>query len=110
MPVSAKRDSRGALESAPQQEQPSWVAPTLAVLAHESFSDPAWLFERKLDGVHCLALRRGWDLQLRSRPRQKLVARVAFGELTGEGKVRHLRFLGPREDKRAREVVLETAA
>lgn len=44
----------------------------LAVLTHERFSDPAWRFERKLDGVRCLAFRRGGDLQLRSRTRQTL--------------------------------------
>src|SRR5205085_343685 len=71
-PGSTKRDSSGALESAPEQEQPSWVAPMLAVLTHERFSNPAWLFERKLDGVRCLAFRRGSDLQLRSRTRQTL--------------------------------------
>jgi bifunctional non-homologous end joining protein LigD len=72
MPVSAKRDSSAALESAPKREQPTWAAPMLAVLTHERFSDPGWLFERKLDGVRCLAFRRGSDLRLRSRTRQTL--------------------------------------
>jgi bifunctional non-homologous end joining protein LigD len=70
--VSARRDSSAALESAPEQEQPSWAAPMLAVLTHERFSDPGWLFERKLDGVRCLTFRRGSDLHLRSRTRQTL--------------------------------------
>lgn len=29
---------------------PSWVGPQLATLTHERFSDPEWIFERKLDG------------------------------------------------------------
>jgi DNA ligase D-like protein (predicted ligase) len=30
-----------------------------AVLSREAFSDPQWLFERKLDGIRCLAIRTG---------------------------------------------------
>lgn len=37
----------------------------------------------------------------------KLVAQVAFTEWTSEGKLRHPRFLGLRDDKRPREVVRE---
>ena len=33
----------------------SWIEPQLATLTHERFSDPAWIFERKLDGERCLA-------------------------------------------------------
>jgi DNA ligase D-like protein (predicted ligase) len=38
-----------------------------AVLAKEAFSDPAWIFERKLDGVRALAFREGSDVRLLSR-------------------------------------------
>jgi len=38
-----------------------------AVLTDERFSDPAWLYERKLDGIRCLAVRDGQRLRLRSR-------------------------------------------
>jgi bifunctional non-homologous end joining protein LigD len=37
----------------------------------------------------------------------KLVAQIAFGEWTRDGKLRHPRYLGLREDKPAREVVRE---
>jgi ATP-dependent DNA ligase len=37
----------------------------------------------------------------------KLVAEIAFSEWTTAGKLRHPRFLGLREDKRAKEVVRE---
>jgi hypothetical protein len=30
--------------------QPEWVAPMLATLTEDRFSDPDWLYERKLDG------------------------------------------------------------
>jgi bifunctional non-homologous end joining protein LigD len=38
-----------------------------AVLSDEPFSDPNWIFERKLDGVRCLAFRNGQALRLLSR-------------------------------------------
>jgi bifunctional non-homologous end joining protein LigD len=44
----------------------------LAVLTDERFSDPGWIFERKLDGERCLAFRRGDELRLESRTRQAL--------------------------------------
>ncbi len=43
--------------------EPRWVAPMLATLTDEPFS----LFEPKLDGVRCLALRSSRDVQLVSR-------------------------------------------
>jgi bifunctional non-homologous end joining protein LigD len=42
--------------------------------------------------------------------RPELVAQIGFTELTGDGKLRHPRFLGLRRDKRPREVVLERPA
>jgi ATP-dependent DNA ligase len=44
----------------------------LAVLTDERFSDSGWIFERKLDGVRCLAFRHGRELRLLSRTRQNL--------------------------------------
>jgi bifunctional non-homologous end joining protein LigD len=38
-----------------------------AVLTDERFSDPDWIFERKLDGIRCVAIRSGEDLRLLSR-------------------------------------------
>jgi DNA ligase D-like protein (predicted ligase) len=34
---------------------PEWVDPELATLTRDRFSDPAWIYERKLDGERCLA-------------------------------------------------------
>lgn len=42
--------------------------------------------------------------------RPKLVAQIGFTEMTGDGKLRHPRFLGLRRDKRPREVVLERSS
>jgi DNA ligase D-like protein (predicted ligase) len=41
----------------------------LATLTERRFSDPDWIFERKLDGARCLAYRRGSTLRLLSRNR-----------------------------------------
>jgi bifunctional non-homologous end joining protein LigD len=38
-----------------------------AVLTKERFSDPDWIFERKLDGIRCVATRDGDDVTLLSR-------------------------------------------
>jgi bifunctional non-homologous end joining protein LigD len=49
--------------------QPSWIPPMLATLTDQRFSDPGWIYERKLDGERCLAFRRGSRLRLLSRNR-----------------------------------------
>ena len=38
-----------------------------AVLTKERFSDPAWIYERKLDGIRCVAIRDGGRVRLLSR-------------------------------------------
>ncbi len=40
----------------------------------------------------------------------KLVAQIGFTEWTGDGKLRHPRFLGLRDDKKAEEVTRETSS
>ncbi len=45
-----------------------------AVLADEPFSDPAWIFERKLDGIRCLAHRDGAGVRLLSRTERSMNA------------------------------------
>ena len=62
---------RAALRDEPV---PDWRAPTLATLTEKRFSDPAWIFERKFDGMRCLAFRDGEKVRLLSRNRQSLNA------------------------------------
>jgi bifunctional non-homologous end joining protein LigD len=38
-----------------------------AVLNREAFSDPAWVYERKLDGIRCIAIRDGDAISMLSR-------------------------------------------
>ncbi len=51
---------------------PDWRTPTLATLTDKRFSDPHWIFERKFDGMRCLAFRDGDRVRLLSRNRQPL--------------------------------------
>ncbi len=60
---------RAALHDEPV---PDWRAPTLATLTDKRFSDPQWIFERKFDGMRCLAFRDGDRIQLLSRNRKPL--------------------------------------
>jgi DNA ligase D-like protein (predicted ligase) len=48
-------------------DQPGWLDPELATLTRDRFSDPAWIFERKLDGERCLAFRSGEPVRLMTR-------------------------------------------
>lgn len=52
--------------------QPEWVAPMLATLTEDRFSDPDWLYERKLDGERCLVFRTANGVRLLSRNRKEL--------------------------------------
>jgi bifunctional non-homologous end joining protein LigD len=52
---------------------PSAVSPMLATLTEDRFSDPGWVFERKWDGVRCVAFRtQDGQVRLRSRNDQPL--------------------------------------
>jgi bifunctional non-homologous end joining protein LigD len=62
-------DARSRLRASPP---PDWVAPMLATLTDRYFSDPAWIFERKLDGERCLAFRQDGQVRLLSRSQQRL--------------------------------------
>jgi len=54
---------------------PSWVEPQLATLTHERFSDPQWIYERKLDGERCLAFADRSGVRLMSRNQQDITSR-----------------------------------
>lgn len=67
---------RGRVIPAPA---PEWVEPMKAVLTDERFSSDEWIFERKLDGIRCLAFRNGRDVRLLSR--NKLSLNERFSEV-----------------------------
>ena len=49
-----------------------FIAPMLATLTQDRFTDPAWIFERKLDGVRAVAVRAGNDTSLWSRNEKRM--------------------------------------
>jgi bifunctional non-homologous end joining protein LigD len=69
-----------ALDSLPEDQRkrvrrernPRFLTPMKAVLTDRRFSDPDWIFERKLDGIRCVAARDGAEVQLTSRTGQRL--------------------------------------
>jgi bifunctional non-homologous end joining protein LigD len=57
-------EERALLRAAPA---PRHAGVMKAVLTDARFSDPEWIFERKLDGVRCVAIRDGGEVRLLSR-------------------------------------------
>jgi bifunctional non-homologous end joining protein LigD len=53
---------------------PEWLEPMAATLTAERFEDPAWTFERKLDGIRMLAFKNGDEVRLLSRNKLQLTA------------------------------------
>jgi DNA ligase D-like protein (predicted ligase) len=64
-----------ALDHLPEEERrlirrtgaPKKAGAMKATLSDERFSDPDWIFERKLDGIRCIAIRDGGPVSLLSR-------------------------------------------
>jgi DNA ligase D-like protein (predicted ligase) len=48
------------------------IEPMKAVLSDEPFSDPDWIFERKLDGIRCIATRDRAGVSLMSRTARRM--------------------------------------
>ena len=48
------------------------IEPMKAVLAETPFSDPGWIFERKLDGIRCLAIKDDSGVSLMSRTARRM--------------------------------------
>jgi bifunctional non-homologous end joining protein LigD len=55
----------------------SWTEPQLATLIRDRFSDPAWIFERKLDGERCLAFADHSGVRLMSRNQRDITTTFA---------------------------------
>jgi bifunctional non-homologous end joining protein LigD len=73
MTPSGRTDSVRRSQSA-RPAQPDWLDPQLATLTQERFADPAWIFERKLDGERCLAFRNGQRLRLMTRNQKEVTS------------------------------------
>ena len=57
-------EERGLLRKVPR---PDWVEPMKAVRTDERFSRDDWVYERKFDGIRCLAFKADTVVRLRSR-------------------------------------------
>lgn len=55
------------LKDLPEAEHPEWMDPILAVLTDDRFSDPDWIYERKLDGERLLIFRNRDRIRLMTR-------------------------------------------
>ena len=83
---------------------PDWLDPMLATLAKDVFSDPAWIYEVKLDGQRSLLFRRGSSIRLMTRNRKdytthypelvEAIERAAAADLIADGEI--VAFDGPR--------------
>ncbi|MEA2381018.1 MAG: bifunctional non-ous end joining protein LigD [Solirubrobacteraceae bacterium] len=75
--MSAWRDALPAAqrELARPGPPPTGAAAMKAVLTDQRFSDPNWIYERKLDGIRCIAVRDGGPVRLLSRNDLSLDAR-----------------------------------
>jgi DNA ligase D-like protein (predicted ligase) len=60
-------DRRSSEDDAAMSELPDRVQPMKAVLTDERFSDPEWIYERKLDGIRCIAIKADKRVRLLSR-------------------------------------------
>ena len=60
---------------------PDWARPQLATLTKDRFSDPGWLFERKLDGERLLAFRDASGVRLLTRNDRDVT--TVFPEVAG---------------------------
>jgi len=74
---------------------PEWVEPMAATLTQERFAGPAWIFERKFDGIRLLAFRKDADVRLLSRnrlpqnlpPVARAIAGLSLREVILDGEV-----------------------
>ena len=73
------------------------IEPMKAVLADKPFSDPNWIFERKLDGIRCLAIKDASGVTLMSRTGRRMnseyptlveaLERQASRDFIGDGEI-----------------------
>ena len=88
--MSEKEDIAALVDGLPRTGHPEWLEPMLAVLTDKRFSDPDWIFERKLDGERVLVFRDGKRIRLVTRNRNTVnatypeLAEALAGQPAGE--------------------------
>jgi len=66
---------------------PDWLEPMAATLTEKRFTGPAWVFQRKFDGIRLLAYKRGAGVELYSRnrlPQHLPAVAAAIGSLPAD--------------------------
>src|SRR5580692_12136686 len=76
-----KRRGGRVAEKTRQADLPGWLDPELATLTRDRFSDPAWIYERKLDGERCVAYVSGGGGQVRLMTRNQHQITSTFPEV-----------------------------
>lgn len=64
--------SRAEQDALEKSTHPEWLTPMLATLTDRCFSDPGWIYERKLDGERLLLFRSGRKVRLMTRNRKQV--------------------------------------
>src|ERR1700689_5127731 len=67
--------TEGEREQVSEAPAPAGADAMKAGLCRTPFSDPEWIFERKLDGIRCVGIRDGEQLRMLSRNNLDLSAR-----------------------------------
>ena len=103
--LSQRRGARARAAAPP----PTTAGAMKAVLTDERFSDPNWIYERKLDGIRCIAIRDGDNVTLLSRndlqaerplPRARRGARERSGASSSSIDGEVVAFEGSRDELR----------
>lgn len=72
MPFSVKDLSEEHRKKVSKKKKASFRKPMLAKLTHDHFSDKDWIYERKLDGERCVAVKNKSKIKLYSRNHKSL--------------------------------------
>ena len=91
---------------------PAWLGPELATLTRDRFSDPAWIFERKLDGERCLAFADGERVRLMTRNQNDITSTYPeiAKALAAQRRRRLRRRRGDRRVRQGRDEIRAAAA
>lgn len=70
-----------SFQKKPADTLPAWENPMKAIICRHPFSDPGWIFERKLDGERCITFSRGNRCTLYSRNHRSITQ--TYPEIAG---------------------------
>ncbi len=71
------------------KKQPDFISPELATLTDKYFSNKEWIYEEKYDGIRCIVVKKGHDVTLFSRNKNKL--NTTYPDLVEESKKQRIK-------------------